>query len=215
VYSRNQSALPSLRIQTTNSGSATRLASGSQTNLASAVTQGSNPRSRYETISPTDTVSPISRSSLDGKFRLRSKSEQDPATVAESIRAARQAFSEKERAKDEKVEKEQLKQAQRRYKKQVKRREQESRKSSQSERKSKLKRSPSNLVDEKTDSVGGREYETMTDGPSTDVNTGSYRPSRRADTTKTAKSKAQSNWLSFMVWLRTRILKLGRKFGGS
>ncbi|KAI0431569.1 hypothetical protein F5Y09DRAFT_330267 [Xylaria sp. FL1042] len=61
--------------------------------------------------SPSSSIAPMSpmRASLDGGFRLRSKSDLDTATRTEHIRAARRKFEIKERAKDEKYAREEIK----------------------------------------------------------------------------------------------------------
>ncbi|KAI1812577.1 hypothetical protein GGS20DRAFT_15524 [Poronia punctata] len=58
-----------------------------------------------------NTMTPISplRTSLDSGFRLRAKSDLDTATRAEHLRAARKKFEEKERIKDEKFAREEIK----------------------------------------------------------------------------------------------------------
>ncbi|KAI1165713.1 hypothetical protein F5B18DRAFT_144159 [Nemania serpens] len=63
--------------------------------------------------SPMGTMSPL-RTSLDGSFhRLRAKSDLDTATRAEHLRAARRKFEIKERAKDEKYAREEIKRRER------------------------------------------------------------------------------------------------------
>ncbi|KAI8628883.1 hypothetical protein F5Y19DRAFT_475972 [Xylariaceae sp. FL1651] len=66
--------------------------------------------------SPSSSVAPMSplRTSLDGGFpRLRAKSDLDTATRAEHLRAARRKFELKERAKDEKYAREEIKRRER------------------------------------------------------------------------------------------------------
>ncbi|KAI0517167.1 hypothetical protein F5B22DRAFT_131080 [Xylaria bambusicola] len=60
--------------------------------------------------SPSTSITPIMRTSLDGGFpRLRAKSDLDTATRAEHLREARRKFEIKERAKDEKYAREEIK----------------------------------------------------------------------------------------------------------
>ncbi|TGJ86407.1 hypothetical protein E0Z10_g2358 [Xylaria hypoxylon] len=66
--------------------------------------------------SPSSSIAPMSpiRTSLDGGFpRLRAKSDLDTATRAEHLRAARRKFEIKERAKDEKYAREEIKRRER------------------------------------------------------------------------------------------------------
>ncbi|KAI0108955.1 hypothetical protein GGR51DRAFT_115450 [Nemania sp. FL0031] len=65
--------------------------------------------------SPSSSIAPMSplRSSLDSGFRLRSKSDLDASTRAEHLRAARRKFEMKERLKDEKYAREQIKRRER------------------------------------------------------------------------------------------------------
>ncbi|KAI0860134.1 hypothetical protein F4860DRAFT_229089 [Xylaria cubensis] len=67
--------------------------------------------------SPSSSIAPMSpllRTSLDGAFpRLRAKSDLDTATRAEHLRAARRKFEIKERAKDEKYAREEIKRRER------------------------------------------------------------------------------------------------------
>ncbi|KAI9810593.1 MAG: hypothetical protein M1827_006155 [Pycnora praestabilis] len=197
--SRNTTA--PLRIQTNTSS--TRLVYGSQTNLAG--TPLSN-RMRTDAESLADTVSPISRSSLDKTPRIRSTSNLDPTTRAASIAAARQAFSEKELAKAKKAEKEELRQADRQRK-----REEGGR------RKSETKvRSRSNTLNEKIEPLEGREYSNLTPVPTQSrplpvVEVGEPPRPTRTNTNLTAKSVAKSRWIGFLTWLKTKIFNLGRK----
>ncbi|KAI0976699.1 hypothetical protein F4678DRAFT_121835 [Xylaria arbuscula] len=65
--------------------------------------------------SPSGSMAPLSpmRTSLDGGFRLRAKSDLDTATRAEHVRAARRKFETKEKAKDEKYAREEVKRRER------------------------------------------------------------------------------------------------------
>ncbi|KAJ8128049.1 hypothetical protein O1611_g5588 [Lasiodiplodia mahajangana] len=65
--------------------------------------------------SPSGSIAPMSplRTSLDGGFRLRSKSDLDASTRAEHLRAARRKFEMKERLKDEKYAREEIKRRER------------------------------------------------------------------------------------------------------
>ncbi|KAI9754757.1 MAG: hypothetical protein M1835_000867 [Candelina submexicana] len=202
--SASYQAPPSLRIQTNTSW--TRLLHGSQTNLSSTP---SSVRPRVEAMSATDTVSPISRSSMDTGFRKRSRSNTDPASRAASIQAARQAFTEKESAKARKAQQEELRVIERQRK-----REERGRKKSDA---------PSRLnvindgLNEKGESMAGKEYAHLNPVPShnipvrvSDVTDTPAAPVR-SNTTAATKGAARNRWIGFLTWLRTKIFRLGKK----
>ena len=91
---------PSLRIQTKPTSSSRLVHGTSQTNIHSSLTDLSS-----DIISPADTMSPASaiRSSMDKGYRIRSNSQVDTRSRAESIREARRKFEEKELAKEQKA----------------------------------------------------------------------------------------------------------------
>ncbi|KAI9754985.1 MAG: hypothetical protein M4579_004459 [Chaenotheca gracillima] len=198
--------VPPLRIHTDLSSS--RLPYGSQSNLAGTP---SSHRFVGETMTSPDAATPKSRSSLEQAFRIRSKEPLDPASRAASIRAARQAFTEKEELKAQKAEEEALKAANREHRKREKREAHPRRHSLVQDR---SKRN-SNATSEKAVGVLGREYSSMAPAPispTRDPEPG--RPPRRSGTAQTTKGAAKGSWVEFMVWLKTRILKLGRKMSG-
>ncbi len=192
--------LPPLRIHT---GSSTRLAGGSQSNLAGTP---SSMRPRADTMSPVETMSPISRSSIEVAFRLRSRVETDPASRAASIHAARQAFSEKEATKAKKAEKEELRALERENRKREKREDSQRRKGDGKDR----ARAKSSTLSEKQAPVSSMGYSDMP--PASNLtnaaasmggDTGARNPS--------VSSAARSRWVLFLTWLRTKIFKLGKK----
>ncbi|KAI9806574.1 MAG: hypothetical protein M1833_003761 [Piccolia ochrophora] len=211
-YSPSQGQPPPLRIHTNNSS--TRLVSGSQTNLASTPMSF---RARGETISPIETGSPISRSSMDRAFKMRSRDNSTPASRAASIRAARQAFEEKEAAKDQKAEEEERKAAERASRKREKR-EEADRKRAASEARRREKGGPkpsttrkkASATDEKPEQLAGTAYANLQ--PADNVEPVVGQGPKRTNTATTAS--AQSTWVGFMIWLKTRFLKLGRKMRG-
>ncbi len=206
VTSISHQAPPSLRIQTNTSS--TRLLHGSQTNLSSTP---SSMRPRVEGMSATDTVSPISRSSMDTGFRKRSRSNTDPAARAATIQAARQAFTEKESAKARKAQQEELRALERQRK-----REGGGRKRSDAPARINVL---SYDLNEKSEPVAGREYMNLTPVPShaapirvsdvTDTPAARVRSNTNANTT--TKGAAKSRWIGFLTWLRTKIFRLGKK----
>ncbi|KAI9680943.1 MAG: hypothetical protein M1829_001023 [Trizodia sp. TS-e1964] len=198
-FNSPRSTPPPLRIQT-NSHSLTRLTASSQTNLAGTP---SSLRPRADTMSAADTISPISRTSFDRGFRIRSNT--DPTARAESIRAAREAFTAKENAKAEKAERESLKVAERKFRKQEKRGRAGSKKSDTGDT-----LNGQSVSNEKVDGLVGREYSSLTPAHNQVRLDGSHRTEAGAS----KKGAAKNGWVGFITWLRTRILKLGRRMSG-
>ncbi|THC95085.1 hypothetical protein EYZ11_005443 [Aspergillus tanneri] len=97
-----QAPWPSLQ---THESSFTRLPGTSQTNVSGRPSFGYS-RDNGNTL---DRASPISRSSLDFVFRSKMQNNMDPISRAATVKAARQAFEEKEAAKALKLEEQQLK----------------------------------------------------------------------------------------------------------
>ncbi|KUI58673.1 hypothetical protein VP1G_05952 [Cytospora mali] len=189
-----------------------------------------SPRPSLTLASPSTSVAPMSplRTSLEGAFRLRSRSEIDTGARREDIREARRKFEENERMKQEKYETEQRKKRER--------------KDSKLEKASSIvgrpsfsrKRTPpaaTRTASRQTKSVEAIRPETInekvqrpgsafmssnyesTEGGVTpsfgpDVNDVRFETPKRANG---AKRRTQSYWTSFMLWLRTRLLKLGRR----
>lgn len=197
-------------------------------------------------------MSPL-RTSLEGAFRLRSRSEVDTGAHREDIREARRKFEENERIKQEKYEAEQRRKQERR---QEKERAAVARKNTGGSEISIIgrpsfsrKRTPPPLVgvgpgarrvrsaespaanhnrphryprtqgsspmSEKYVQPGAAaflssNYESTEDGaaPNFDVNDVRFESPKRPSTTK---RKTQSYWTSFVLWFRTRLLKLGRR----
>ncbi|KAI9795975.1 MAG: hypothetical protein M1825_001063 [Sarcosagium campestre] len=197
---------PPLRIHTNNS--LTQLVNTSQTNVSSTPMSF---RPLGDAASPLDAASPVSRTSLDRAFRMRSKDTSTPASRAASIQAARQAFSEKEALKDQRLREEETRAAQREERKREKRIEAARRKAAIGDKESRS-RSKGNAEMLKTTS-----YASLTQAGNAATSNEPRGPAnapRRANTSATAKNQAQSTWVGFMIWLKTRILKLGRKMSG-
>ncbi|OCL08164.1 hypothetical protein AOQ84DRAFT_364364 [Glonium stellatum] len=197
-----------LRIHT--SGSSTRLGSYSQTSLPIT----SPPTHARDTLKSVDTTtSPSSRTSFDKAFgfiRGGRDSPVDPASRAASIRAARQAYQEKEAAKERKAEKEAMKQADRDIRKKTKQDERLRRKSDAQEKRS---RSVSN--EKMTTPIPGREYSNYTPAHSRSLpaRVATVDPNKEMRTTPqvTTRRAAKSRWLAFVTWFRTRLLRFGKK----
>ncbi|KAJ5757057.1 uncharacterized protein N7511_007239 [Penicillium nucicola] len=160
----------SLQIQ---DDSFTRLPGISQTNVASRPSFG---------YSRDDTASPMSRTSLDFVFRSRTRTSTDPISRAATVQAARQAFEEKEAAKNRRLEKQQIKAEERHSRR-------------------RLKRNPS---DDLTSPVAPS-TEDVSEKPRYSTVHESNEPSA------SWKSQSKSTWVLFMTWLRTRVFKFRRK----
>lgn len=210
VVNKPQPALPPLHIHT---GSSTILAGSLQSNLA-GTPPSSLRRPRANTTSPVDTMSPISRSSIEMAFRLRSRADTDPVARAASIQAARQAFSEKEAAKARKAEKEELRTLERENRKREKQEESRLRKA-QAKARSGLKPSVSNEKQPAIRSTLYSEVPPASNLPTGATSLGGHGRVRRSNTNPSVTSTAKGRWLQFLTWLRTKLFKLGKKMSST
>ncbi|KAF8850376.1 hypothetical protein BDZ45DRAFT_195985 [Acephala macrosclerotiorum] len=205
---KSTSPLPNLRIQTKPSSS--RLA------LATSHTSLHNSTLSPDIASPTDTMSPVSaiRTSFDKTgWRVRSRSDVDTGR-AETIHEARRRFQEKEDAKEAKAAAEEIKALEKRQRKEAMNYERSARRSSgQSEatRKTRGNRSKSDLTmqqnEKGSDVFVGRGYDSVSAGQTPPAfGDGSHERPRR--NTNTTKAKTHSAWTKFVMWLRTRFIRL-------
>jgi hypothetical protein len=202
--------LPSLRVQTKNNSSL-RLAPGnSQSNLHSSFITSP------DLISPVDTMSPSSalRTSMEKGFRLRSRSDGVAETI--TIQEARRQFEERERAKEEKAELAEQKAQERRNAREARLLEKSRTKSNGSEPRTKRSKSDP-TPQEKGDGFMARDYDNLPTQapPKISENFEEFQPSqpRRSRTGTTAsntKKRTHSAWTTFMIWLRTRFLRMGK-----
>lgn len=179
-FVRAQAPRLSLQIH---DGSSTPLPTISQTNVTGRSSFGY----ARDNGSALDTPSPISRSSLDFVFRSKTRTSVDPVSRAATIQAARQAFEEKEEAKNRKLEQQQMKEEE----KQTRRREQQYWRTSMRD-----DEMHSSTPEEKT---GTAEMPRATTA------------SQQQSTLKSWKSQSKNTWMIFIIWLRTRIFKLRRR----
>lgn len=194
-----------LRITTSKQGSSSRLAlvsSHTSLHLHSALSSDIN--------SPADMMSPASalRSSLDG-FRIRSRSDAShPPVRAEAIQEARRKFLEKELAKDEKAAREEVRQLEKRNQKEAQKIDRGHRRSSASDR-TRSKRSKSDLtIHEKPEGLVGREYSSVVKQQTPTLMPGdTFSQKRRSGA---AKLKTHSAWTKFVMWIRTRFIRMGK-----
>lgn len=181
-------------------------------------------------------MSPL-RNSLDmANFRIRSRSDVDTATRQEQVRVARRKFEEKERVKEEKYARAEVRKRERADTREA--RAAHSRKSSfgtpgrksssdVANRPAPTRRSTSHSNNEKAQSAGlgitGHDTLSTSNGAYEDI-TGTTEPAqppeRSADEVhfepnhrsgKAARRKTQGTWTAFVLWFRTRLLKLGRR----
>ncbi|KAL5045137.1 hypothetical protein BDW71DRAFT_92351 [Aspergillus fruticulosus] len=151
----------------------------SQTNVTGRASFGYS-RDNGSTL---DTTSPTSRSSLDFVFRSRTRTSMDPVSRAATIQAARQAFEEKEAAKNRKFEEQRIKAEA----KETKRKERQSHRASIKDD-----------IQEKSRNSDPNDFH----GPHSTT-----QPSNPGNW----KSQSKSTWMLFLTWLRTRIFKFRRR----
>ncbi|KAG4424193.1 hypothetical protein IFR04_002597 [Cadophora malorum] len=196
----------SLRVLTNKQASSSRLA------LATSHTSLHNTTLSSDIASPTDTMSPVSaiRNSLDKGFRIRSRSEVDTRIQSETIQEARRKFQEKEQAKEEKAAREEIRALEKRQQKEARQIERGHRRSSASND-TRSKRSKSDLTMQEKDSFVGRDYNSVPQQQTptfTSVGEEQFYQPRRSGT---AKLKTHSAWTKFVMWIRTRFIRMGKK----
>lgn len=204
-------AVPALRIHTT--GSSTHLAGSYSQSSVSLTSPTGQSRPRGDTLqSMNTTTSPSSRTSFDKAFgfiRGGRDSPIDPASRAASIRAAREAFQEKEAAKIRKHDMEAYRQAEKQYKKA----EQQQRKVEMQEKKRARSISDSNEKSSRP-SIGGRQYSDHRNAYATTLPrpVASVPQERRGVGPKVTKSReAKGRWIRFVTWFKTRLLRMSRR----
>lgn len=204
--SPNISHLQSLRIQTNKQASSSRLA------LAASHTSLHNTTLSSEIASPTDTMSPASaiRNSLDKGFRIRSRSEVDTRVRSETIQEARRKFQEKEQAKEEKAAREEIKALEKRQHKEARQVERGHRRSSASND-TRSKRSKSDLTMQEKDGFVGRDYNSVLQQQTPTFTAAGVEQFHQPRRSGTAKLKTHSAWTKFVMWIRTRFIRMGKK----
>ncbi|KAL7817400.1 hypothetical protein V8C26DRAFT_434776 [Trichoderma gracile] len=214
---RTSSDGPSVRAATTrsNSGpSVQRLTQGAVNHQSSALANDSSSSSNAASVpllisttqqktasNPVCSTSPISpfRTSLDmNGFRLRSRSEMDSSTRQEQVREARRKFEAKEKEKEEKYAREQIK----------KRERADAKEAHKIERAQAQKRKTS--FGYTTPISSARNSSSVREKTESDPLNGSQ-PQEAPSRSKSAKRRTNSLWTAFMLWLRTRLLKLARR----
>jgi hypothetical protein len=193
-------------------------------------TMGISPQMSTNTSASVNPMSPL-RSSLDmNNFRIRSRSDVDTATRQEHVRAARRKFEEKEKAKEEKYAREQVRKRERADTKEAHRLEkaQSRTKGTYSARNSTSAEARPSLTRKSTSHSRADEHDETPSTSPIDSNFGSRvyddmepgrSPSARADDvhfesskrSRATKRKSAGTWTAFVLWFRTRLLKLGRR----
>lgn len=156
---------------------------------------------------PICSTSPISpfRTSLDmNGFRLRSRSsELDTSTRQEQVREARRKFEAKEKEKEEKYAREQIRKQERAEAKEA----HKSERAQASKRKTSFGHTSTLSSARNSSSVREKTESDPLNGGQQTQEPQFQAPSR----SKTAKRRTNSLWTAFMLWLRTRLLKLARR----
>ncbi|KAH7318955.1 hypothetical protein BKA65DRAFT_409494 [Rhexocercosporidium sp. MPI-PUGE-AT-0058] len=195
-----------LRVQTNKQASSSRLA------LATSHTSLHNTTLSSEIASPTDTMSPVSaiRNSLDKGFRIRSRSEVDTRVRSETIQEARRKFEEKEQAKEEKAAREEIKALEKRQQKEARQIERGHRRSSASND-TRSKRSKSDLTMQEKDGFVGRDYNSVLQQQTPTFSGFGDEQFHQPRRSGTAKLKTHSAWTKFVMWIRTRFIRMNKK----
>ncbi|KAG0651683.1 hypothetical protein D0Z07_1982 [Hyphodiscus hymeniophilus] len=194
-----------LRIQTKLSSSRLALAT-SHTNLSNSTILSPDITSPTEIMSPASAI----RTSFDKGFRIRSRSEVDTRGRSESIQEARRKFAEREEAKDEKAAQEEIRAMEKRSQKEARQIERGHRRSSASDG-TRNKRSKSDLAMHEKDGLVGRAYGSVPfAGPVADEE--EFEQPRRSQTGfASTKLKTHGTWTKFLMWFRTRLIRIGGK----
>lgn len=178
--------------------------------------------------SPTAPVSPLRSSFEMSGFRIRSRSEVDTATHQEHVREARRKFDAKERVKNEKYDRELLRKQERAESRVAHRMEKTqgrlrkgsagngslsgSAMSSGTDLRtlsSRMHLAGFDEAHEKTD-FAANGYDTIYPEHTAPQRVDNVQFTSSPKRNKTAKHRTVGLWTAFMLWLRTRLLKLGR-----
>ncbi len=196
------------------SGSISRLTSSSQTNLPGTP---SSLRFNTDTITPSEMVSPTTRTSLESAFRMRSRSNtantiNDPTAQAATVQQLRRQFQEKEAAKELKYQAAEARAQEKEAKRQEKREEGERRTSEKKER----KRARSNAASEKSGILAaGEPLPVIQMLPQETSESRASQQRRREDTAGKAGEAARSKWSLFWFRITTMWLRLKKKMSRS
>ena len=170
-------------------------------------------------ITPVDTMTPASaiRTSIDKGFRLRSRSDAEARNYirAEDVHEARRKWEEKERVKDEKAAREDIAKLEKHNQKEARKIERGHRRSSASgDTRSKRSKSDLTMQSEKGPLGTGYGSTASQDPPYSMYGIAGLDdevPSTSRSAGYNAKKKTHSAWTKFMMWFRTRFIRMGKK----
>jgi hypothetical protein len=167
--------------------------------------------------SPTDTMSPSTiRTSIDKGFRIRSRSDVDTGVRSTTIQEERRKFDEKEQLKNERLAQLEVQALEKRQAKEARRIEKAHRRSSASSGRPQRSRSDLTMpVQEKGGDGFARPYNSvLMQAPPFAGD--EFEPPRRSYTViSDTKKKTHSTWTKFMMWLRTRFIRMGSSSSSS
>ncbi|KJF60907.1 hypothetical protein, variant [Coccidioides immitis RS] len=171
----------------------------SQTNVGRASSSFSR---QMDNNSARETISPISRSSLEFPFRSKSRpSTTDPVARAAAVQAARQAFEDREAAKSRKHEQRNMKAQDKELRREQK---------EQHEGSGRTPRLTDFTFRNHRNSEKAAHHEGSAHGDSGYYSSSGARYGGEGGTKFGFKSP-KTAWLLFLTWLRTRIFKMGKK----
>jgi hypothetical protein len=146
---------------------------------------------------------------MDHGFRIRSRSEVNSRST--TIQEERRKFEAREQAKEEKAAREEIRQREKRDQREAKALEKNHRRSSASER-TRAKRSKSDLSrNEKGDGIFATDYNSVSGQNLPYFDAGDGLPPPRGHKKESPKRKTHGAWTKFMMWLRTRFLRMSKK----
>jgi hypothetical protein len=195
-----------LRIQTKQPSSSRLALATSHTSLSNSLALSPDVGSPLETMTPSSAI----RTSIDKGFRIRSRSEVDTRVRAETIQEARRKFQEKEQAKEEKAAREEIRAMEKRNQKEARQIERGHRRSSASDG-TRNKRSKSDPTMPEKDGFIGREYRSVPFQTQPYDHEGFEQPARSHTGFSSTKKKTHGTFTKFMMWLRTRFIRMGGK----
>ena len=195
-----------LRIQTKQPSSSRLALATSHTSLSNSLALSPDLTSPIDTMSPTSAI----RTSIDKGFRIRSRSEVDTRVRSETIQEARRKFQEKEQAKEERAAREEIRAMEKRNQKEARQIERGHRRSSASDG-TRNKRSKSDLTVQEKDGFIGRQYDSVPGQTPPYTQEGYEQPRRSQTGFSGTKKKTHSTFTKFMMWVRTRFLRMGGK----
>lgn len=209
---------PSLRLNTATAPRSLRIRSASYTVAGADGVAGK--RSRRATDLSLESPTPTSRASLDRAFTfIRGEQEPlDPLAKAATIHAARQAFEERQEAKDRKWEKLERKAAERAERQAEKKDERARRKSECADRKRSSNVAVAGYNELQLDSESRRRRHSLPKLRSSSAPTSAKQvhfksTETMAPTKKSAKHTAKTNYARFGLWFKTHLFHMSRNVG--